>query len=225
MKNNGEIQKADDDAWRTRSDMWAARAKKAFAPVSKRQRPRQPLIVTGHGASLRVEGGSLLVKNGFTHYPQKQETHRFFKGEMGIPERIILLAATGSISFDVLSWLAEQDVSLIRIDWRGNVVCVASKTGYSANPFRVQWQRETRGNSELRLAFSIGKITEKIENSIATLEKSVRKNAAWNKAMEAAYSALTKLDERQPKTIMDLRILEANAAAAYFRAWKGIPIK
>jgi len=165
------------------------------------------------------------VKNGFTHYPQKQETHRFFKGEPGIPERIILLDATGSISFDVLSWLAEQDVSLIRIDWRGNVVCVASKSGYSANSYRVQWQRESRENHERRLEFSIGKITEKIENSISTLEKSVRKNDAWNKAMEAAYSTLTKLDERQPKTISDLRILEANAAAAYFRAWKGIPIK
>ncbi len=43
--------------------------------------------------------------------------------------------------------------------------------------------------------------------------------------MEAAYSTLTKLDAKQPKTISQLRVLEANAAAAYFRAWKGIPIR
>jgi CRISPR-associated endonuclease Cas1 len=124
-----------------------------------------------------------------------------------------------------LSWLAEQNVSLVRIDWRGNVVCVASKSGYAANSYRVQWQRELRENHQRRMEFSIGKITEKIENSIATLEKSVRRNDAWNRAMEAAYSTLTKLDARQPKTITELRVLEANAAAAYFRAWKGIPIK
>ena len=43
--------------------------------------------------------------------------------------------------------------------------------------------------------------------------------------MEIAYSTLTQLDEMRPKTISQLRVLEANAAAAYFRAWKGMPIK
>ena len=43
--------------------------------------------------------------------------------------------------------------------------------------------------------------------------------------MEMAYSTLTKLDEKRPNSIAELRTLEANAAAAYFRAWQGIPIK
>jgi CRISPR-associated endonuclease Cas1 len=183
------------------------------------------LVLAGHGVSLRIQGGALAIKNGLTHYPQKREELLFFRGDAELPERIILIDGSGSISFDVLSWLSEQDVSLVRIDWRSNVVCVASKSGYAANPYRVQWQRELRGNHERRMEFSIEKITEKIENSIVTLEKSVRRNEAWNKAMEAAYSTLTKLDNQQPKTIPELRILEANAAAAYFRAWKGIPIK
>jgi CRISPR/Cas system-associated endonuclease Cas1 len=75
------------------------------------------------------------------------------------------------------------------------------------------------------MEFSISIITKKMENSISTLEKSIRRNEAWNRAIEMAYTTLTKLDERQPKTISDLRALEANAAAAYFRAWKGVPIK
>jgi len=149
----------------------------------------------------------------------------FSKGEPKIPERIILLDATGSISFDVLSWLAEQDVPLIRINWRGDIVCIASKSGYSANPYRVQWQRELRENANSRLEYSIRLITDKIENSIRTLEKSILRNDAWNRAVEAAYSALTNLDARQPKSIVELRALEANAAAAYFRAWKGMPIR
>jgi hypothetical protein len=71
--------------------------------------------------SLRIDGGSLLIRNGLTHYPQKAETYRFFKGELAIPERIIMLDGTGSISFDVLAWLAEQRVSLIQINWKGEV--------------------------------------------------------------------------------------------------------
>ena len=33
------------------------------------------------------------------------------------------------------------------------------------------------------------------------------------------------MDEKRPQTIAQLRVLEANAAASYFRAWKGTPIK
>jgi hypothetical protein len=57
---------------------------------------------------LRVEGGALTIRNGFTHYPQKQETYRFFKGELTTtPPRIIVLDGNGSISFDVLTWLSD----------------------------------------------------------------------------------------------------------------------
>jgi CRISP-associated protein Cas1 len=214
-----------DDHAHDRPQIWSQRALKDMARRAKRERPRTPLVLSGHGISLRIEGGSLLIENGFTHYPQKRDNYRFFKGELSVPDRISILDGSGSISFDVLSWLAEQGVSLIRIDWRGEVVCVVSRSGYAANPYRVQWQRETRADENRRMEFAISKITQKIENSISTLEKSIRHNEAWNKAMDTAYSTLTKLDERQPKTISELRALEANAAAAYFRAWKGIPIK
>jgi CRISPR-associated endonuclease Cas1 len=215
----------DDHDWAKRCELWANRARKAGGRRAARERPRQPLVLSGHGVTLRIENGALTIRNGFTHYPQKQETYRFFKGELSIPERIVMLDGSGSISFDVLSWLAEQDVSLIRIDWRGDVICVASRSGYAANPFRVQWQRETRADEIRRMEFSISKITAKIENSISTLEKSIRRNAAWNTAVEIAYSTLTKLDGKQPQSIIELRALEANAAAGYFRAWRGIPIK
>jgi CRISP-associated protein Cas1 len=169
---------SDDHQWHVRSQIWNGRAAKITGVRAKRERPRTPLILSGHGISLRIEGGSLTIHNGFTHYPQKQETYRFFKGELTIPDRIIILDGSGSISFDVLSWLAEQGVSLIRIDWRGEVVCVASRSGYAANPYRVQWQRETRNDENLRMEFSISKIILKIENSILTLEKSIRHTGA-----------------------------------------------
>jgi CRISPR-associated protein Cas1 len=225
MTNSETLPVGDDFDWLRRTQMWQKRALGFTHGRAKRERPRTPLILSGHGVSLRIENGALTIRNGFTHYPQKQEIYRYFKGEPSIPERIIMLDGSGSISFDVLSWLAEQDVSLVRIDWRGEIVCVASRSGYATNPFRVQWQRETRGDEIKRMEFSISKITAKIENSILTLEKSIRRSLAWEKATESAYSTLTQLDENQPKTISQLRVLEANAAAAYFRAWKGIPIK
>ena len=157
--------------------------------------------------------------------PQKRETIRYFRGDVALPERIILLDGSGSISFDVLSWLAEQKVSLIRIDWKGDIVCVAGASGYSANPFRVRWQLETRENPAQRNDFCRSIITRKIEARIITLEKSIPRSDKWERAMKSAYAALSRLEENPPENISELRALEANCAASYFRSWVGMPIK
>ena len=43
--------------------------------------------------------------------------------------------------------------------------------------------------------------------------------------MKSAYAALSRLEENPPETISELRALEANCAASYFRSWVGMPIK
>jgi CRISPR-associated protein Cas1 len=215
----------DDIAWATRSSMWRARTEKASAGRTKRAKAQPALILAGHGVSLRVENGALTIQNGFTHYPQKREIIRYFRGDVALPERIILLDGSGSISFDVLSWLAEQKVSFIRIDWKGDIVCVAGALGYSANPHRVRWQLETRENPKQRNEYCRSIISRKIEATIITLEKSIPRSDKWERAMKSAYAALSRLEENPPENISELRALEANCAASYFRSWVGMPIK
>ena len=59
----------------------------------------------------------------------------------------------------------------MRINWQGEIVCIVSRSGYSANPYRVERQRETRSDRYKRIAFCVPLITKKIEASILTLEK------------------------------------------------------
>jgi CRISP-associated protein Cas1 len=158
-------------------------------------------------------------------YPQQREVIRYFRGDVALPERIILLDGSGSISFDVLSWLAEQKISFIRIDWKGDIVCVAGASGYSANPFRVRWQLDTRENTGPRNEFCRSIITQKIEATIITLEKSIPRSDKWERAVTSAYAALSRLEQNPPENISELRALEANCAASYFRSWVGTPIK
>jgi CRISPR-associated protein Cas1 len=162
-------------AWAARNELWRSRTEKVSLRRTKRAKPQSALTLAGHGASLRIQRGALEIKNGLTHYPQERETYLFFRGDADLPERIILLDCSGSISFDVLSWLSEQKISLIRIDWTGGIVCVAGASGYSANPFHVQWQLETRENPALRMEYCRRLISQKIEASILTLEKSIRR--------------------------------------------------
>src|ERR1700751_5576889 len=115
--------KAEDDlAWAERCRYWLSDLILSRHPLRRRRQTHEPLILTGHGMSLRVDHGALVVRNGFTHYPQRLEERRFFRGDRTLPSRIIVLDGSGSLSFDVLSWLSEQNVPLIRINWRGEVV-------------------------------------------------------------------------------------------------------
>jgi CRISP-associated protein Cas1 len=74
--------------------------------------------------SLRIDNGALVVRDGFTHYPQALQEWRFFPGASNLPSRIVVLDGSGSLTFDLMDWLAEQRIPLIRIDWRGDVVTV-----------------------------------------------------------------------------------------------------
>jgi hypothetical protein len=147
----------------------------------RRQPPRDPLILAGHGVSLRVEAGTLLIRNGFTHYPQKQETYRYFKGDADLPPRIIVVDGSGIITFDVLTWLNEQKVPLVKIDWTGNAITVISGDSFAANRHRAAWQAETRSDPRKRMEFCNAVVAKKIEGCILTLEKSLRRSDAWEK--------------------------------------------
>jgi CRISP-associated protein Cas1 len=185
----------------------------------RRQRTRGPLILAGHGVSLRIEAGTLFIRNGFTHYPQKQETYRFFKSDADLPPRIIMLDGSGNITFDVLVWLNEQRVSLIRIDWTGNTVTVVSGDSFAANRERVAWQTETRSDRRKRMEFCNALIARKIAGCMQTLEESLRHSHAWDRAMKRAKDDLARLANDPPETVNELRLLEARSAVAYFRAW------
>jgi CRISP-associated protein Cas1 len=222
---NHEIRSLDDDIdWLTRSSHWSTQARSKNKRLAKRQQA-SAIILCGHGVSLRIEAGTLLIRNGFTHYPQKQETYRYFKGDADLPPRIIMLDGSGSISFDVLTWLNEQKVPLVKIDWTGTAVTVVSGDSFAANRHRVAWQAGTLSDPQKRMKFCNALITKKIEGCVLTLEKSVRRSGAWERAMERAYADLSRLELDPPKNVDALRTLEANSAAAYFRAWRAMPLR
>ena len=106
----------DDIEWAERSEYW--NKKSLENPINHRinkRRDRRPIIICGHGARLQIERGTLLIRNGFTHYPQTREEYRYFRGDPHLPSRIIIIDASGSISFDVLTWISEQEIPLIQL--------------------------------------------------------------------------------------------------------------
>ena len=211
--------------WAERSNFWFETAKATKPRRRLRQRQPAPLILCGHGVSLRIESDALVIRDGFTHYPQTQAKYRYFPGDLDMPTRILLLDGSGTLSFDVLSWLACQGVALARVKWTGEVATVASGTGYAADREKVRWQHDTRADEIRRLAFATDIIRQKVIASIATLEGQFEPSRTRDNAIEKARAGIDRLGRETFTDINAVFAIEGECAFAYFTAWNGIPIK
>lgn len=216
----------DDVDWAERSALWEGQARRRPSGYSpKRLRRSDPLVLCGYGVSLRVESDALVARSGFTHYPQEREELRFFKGDLNLPRRIIVIDAKGSISLRVLGWLATQSVDLVCIDWRGDAVCAIAGTGRAVNPDRLREQLGWREDPARRIAWCGDLIAKKIEASQVTLLSSLPPSEARQRALDEAERALVRLRSSRVETVRDILLIEAAAASVYFKAWRGLPIR
>lgn len=215
----------DDFAWADRNDHWQSKSQKPGRYRPKHRRASEPLILCGHGVSLKIDKGALAINNGFTHWPQERESFRFFKGDLRLPPKIIMLDGSGGLSFDVIAWLAEQNTALIRVDYQGDVVSIIGGAGTAQDPERLRWQIDTRADHERRLEFCCDLIADKVCKSITALRTAVPESAARSNAVMTGEAAIRKLARREVRTVNDVLMVEARAAAAYFSAWRGLPIR
>jgi len=210
--------------WSARSEFWIAETTKSAKKLKRRERNSKALILTGHGVSLRIDNGALLIRDGFTHYPQTHNQWRFFRGDLALPPRIVLLDGSGTLSFDVLTWLADQSVALARVTWQGDVAIVASGTGCATDREKVAWQIRTRDDPVARMNFAKDLITHKIENTLSTLQTVM---AAYDitKAADKAQACIEAIRNLSPDNDINLlRMIEGECAVAYFNVWKVIAL-
>ena len=216
---------ADDTEWAERSAFWQQQA--AWRPRQARQKHkvRSPLVLGGHGVRLHIDRGSLLVQNGFTHYPQKREEWRFFPGHPDLPSRIVVVDADGSITFGVLAWLSTQHIPLVQINWRGEAIVVGAASGYVVDFELVRAQRETQASKRRTMAISRWLITEKIMACRETLLQVAEAGPARERSLHEIAGSMQELTSRPPQTLDGLRGIEGRVAQAYFAAWRSMPLR
>ncbi|MBB3956264.1 CRISPR-associated endonuclease Cas1 [Novosphingobium sediminicola] len=224
LENTNFSPDATTDEWASRSEFWLAECGKLQRKRRIRDRNTTPLILTGHGTSLRIEAGSLVIRQGFTHYPQAQEVYRFFRGELSLPPIIILLDGSGSLSFDVLNWLGEQSIALARITADGGLAVMASGAGFAANSQNLRWQFDMQRDNAKRIEFARDLITRKLVNSIATLQAQFPGTSAGTSAITKARATIDRLKADDITDMNMIRAIEGVAANAYWAAWAGIEL-
>lgn len=173
---------------------------------------------------LRINHGALEAQNGFTHYPQKQELTRIFPGDRDAPSRIVMLGGSGAITLNVLSWLAEQNIPLVQLDYRGNVVAAIGHSGIGHDSALVRLQiaaaEATAQNRELGAWLIRKKLLATHETMLACLPDSELRKRADTSITEG----LRKLDRPWELPKEALLGVEGKCATFYFDAWRTVPI-
>lgn len=218
------VSESEQDDWSIRSIYWLEQAKRLGIARGPRQRSA-PLILCGHGIKLSVDRGTLLIRDGFSHYPQTRSEHRIFPGDPNRPTRIVIIDGSGSVTFDVVDWLREQDIPLMRVDWRGAVSVIAGRNSYAADPTTWRRQEALRADFKRRLAIARRIIEEKLRSSLVTLEKQLPASPKRTLATEVISEKLALLKSRRSLDIPALHGVEGRAAKVYFNAWTGTPLR
>ena len=213
------------DDWSIRCAYWQSEYQNQIPKRKRRESAKTGLILTGNGLSINVDKGRLIVKDGFTHYPQKASRFEFFRGALDIPPRIVVVDGNGSISIDAIDWLNDQKVDLIRLAYGGRIQSIMTANGYAADPKLVEWQRKAQSDEQARLKFAVPLIKKKIEETIVTLEEYLPVSPSRAKAIARAEIALSELRNNSAKSVGELLAIEGNVAQGYFYAWRALDLK
>lgn len=225
QKSPPKIATIEPDEWLERSRYWLAEYEASLSKRKRRERPKEPLVLVGHGLNIKVDKGRLVIRDGATHFPNEPREFAFFKGSLELPLRIVVIDGSGSITLDAIDWLQDQNVPLIRIRFDGSQISVMSPSGYSAEPSKVCWQIETRDHPEKRLCFAIGTTKKKLKASIETLRDYIPEGRYRDAALTAANDCLQFIRDGKVQNTTELLGQEGKAASHYWRAWQSVPMR
>lgn len=206
---------ADDTAWAARGAYWEDRVAKA-----DKLRPGRVLILSGHGVALRLERGGLVVRSGFTYYPQRSVVERIFPTDRRKPSRIVILDSDGSLSFDVLQWCERQGISVVWLNWQGEVSVLTAGRAADAALIRAQVMMPP----DEKRAIAADLIVQKVLACAATLAVLPR-TVGTIEAERTQAATVAAIEGGRPESVEALMLMEARAAKAYFAAWRAVPLR
>jgi CRISP-associated protein Cas1 len=168
------------------------------------------LVVDGFGIALRVLYGKLRVEDGLG---RQRRSIVLDRAGCGL-ERLVLIGHAGFVTLDALAWLRAIGAALVQISRDGQVLAHSAPFGYDGHPIRrAQALAVTNG---LDLAIACELIAGKLDGQRRILARLGADPCEFDK-LRAALNAADSIER--------VRVVEANAAALYFAAWRDVRIR
>jgi CRISPR-associated endonuclease Cas1 len=168
------------------------------------------LVVDGFGIALRVLYGKLHVSDGLGRQRRSIVLDRAGSGL----ERLVLIGKTGLVTLEGLAWLRAIGAAFVQIGRDCELLAHSVPYGYDGHPIRrAQALAVTNG---LDLAIARVLIAGKLDGQHRILVRLAADLREFDKLQASLASA---------DSIERVRVIEANAAALYFPAWRDVRIR
>jgi len=175
--------------------------------------PRHGVVTLyGYGIQVRVDRGHLLLEDGIgadrRHYRLPRVGHGL--------RRLVVIGSDGMISLAALRWLADQDASFVMLERDGSVLATTSPVRSSDAKLRRAQALAHSSGAALRITREL--ISQKL------LEQ---ERVARHKLLDSATAdviARFRAEVPTGDSITTIRLIESQAARAYWSAWSTLPV-
>ena len=184
------------------------------------------LTLSGNNASIRVDGGYLVVSDGpwpvapdhvgpAAPIEQRMATHRFRRADCPI-DRIVVTRPDGFITFAAIKWLHGVGVALVQLDWDGTVLLASAPVG-ADQPALRRAQALATGNG-------VGHaIAQELLRAKLNGQAAVARLLGSGEIAELIINLAGQLDDATDA--VQLLGIEGAAAAAYWSLWVDVPLR
>lgn len=171
------------------------------------------LTLSGYGISVRVERGHLVYEDGVGSIRHQGRLARVRHGL----QRLVILGNDGMVSLAALRWLADQDAAFVMLERDGKVLATTGPVRPSDARLRCLQALAFQSGAAETIARAL--IDQKLAGQQQVAESGLRNpNAADCIAqLRAGLKTATSLDA--------IRLLEAQAAAAYWSGWRAVSVE
>jgi CRISPR-associated endonuclease Cas1 len=181
-------------------------------PHSHTIRKSGVLVLNGYGIRVQVNAGHLLLHDGIA---DERRTIRLPRVNHGL-KRLVMIGSDGFITFEALRWISDVGAAFVMLDPRGKVLAVTGPITPSDAKLR-RAQALALGNG---MALKISK--ELISQKLVGQELLVRDMLHDFSTADAIVRLRVVLPSAED--IDRVRLIEAQAAKAYWQAWADVPI-
>lgn len=172
------------------------------------------LVVEGYAASLNVERGHLVVRDGFTT-EDRREIH-FPRGRCAI-ERIVVRAPGGTISMEAINWCATMEIAISFVASDSTLLnCLVPDAPHDGPVKRAQAVSAVTDDAVNLARYLLAK---KMDAQIAAIEREFGRLDIGNVSSRSSATAQVnacKASLMETSTLVDFLALEGRAAQVYW---------
>ncbi len=170
------------------------------------------LTLAGFGISVRMQRGHLEIEDGVGSQRRKIRLARVGHGL----KRLVLVGSDGFVSLAALRWLTDQDAAFVMLERNGKTLCVTGPIGSSDAKLRRAQALAIGNGMGLEICRRL------IEAKLQGQEKVLREHL--NRQATGDTIAHFRNQLSSTESFDAIRNIEANAAAAFFREWRELPV-